>query len=143
MFERTKYSVDTYIEELGLTVGEELLKVHRCYYPVISLLLDQIEIKGMSHITGGGIINNTRRILPKGYRLHVNWDSWERPQIFQIIQELGGVPEEDMQRTFNLGIGFILVVSQKAVNTIVQLLSDTNMKPILIGEVVISKQMKT
>ncbi len=111
----SKYEVDDRVEELGETVGEAMLKVHKSYLPLIRELRELEGIHGFSHITGGGIEGNTRRILPNGLRLEVDWDAWERPPLFGLIQDLGNVPEEDMRATFNLGIGLIAVVdsSQK------------------------------
>lgn len=110
----SKYDVNDTPEELDATVGEELLKVHKSYLPLISRLRKLDGINGFSHITGGGIEGNTKRILPEGVQLSVNWSSWERPPIFSLIQAVGNVPEEDMRSSFNLGIGLIAVVSEKA-----------------------------
>ncbi len=110
LFENSQYQVDTYIDELGTTIGEALLRVHRCYLPIVEPLLDRFTINGMSHITGGGIIGNTMRIVPEGLKLNIDWTCWERPPIFKLIQKSGNVPEEEMRKTFNLGIGYILFV---------------------------------
>jgi phosphoribosylformylglycinamidine cyclo-ligase len=136
LLEKSQYQVDTYVDELGMTVGEELLRVHRCYLPVIPPLMDKFEIKGMSHVTGGGIVGNTMRVIPKGLNLKIDWSSWERPPIFGLIQKSGNVSEEEMRRTFNLGIGFILIVSQEKVDLIIQELKTKNENPVLMGEVV-------
>ncbi|MGN8225418.1 phosphoribosylformylglycinamidine cyclo-ligase [Gracilimonas sp. BCB1] len=108
----SKYKVENYVEELGSTVGDELLKVHKSYLPLITELKEMNGVNGFSHITGGGIVGNTKRILPDGLKLDINWDSWERPPVYKLIQEIGNVPEDDMQATFNLGIGLIAVVSE-------------------------------
>ena len=114
----SKYNVENYVEELGSTVGDELLKVHRSYLSLISELKDMGGVNGFSHITGGGIVGNTKRILPEGMKLDIDWDSWERPPVYKMIKEIGNVPEEDMQTTFNLGIGLIAVVSESEVDTV-------------------------
>jgi phosphoribosylformylglycinamidine cyclo-ligase len=88
-----------------------LLKVHKSYLPIIREIRDLNGINGFSHITGGGIIGNTKRILPEGLQLEIDWDAWQRPPIFKLIQDLGNVPEDDMRATFNLGIGLVAVVS--------------------------------
>ena len=106
----SEYDVSDEVEQLGTTVGEAMLSVHRSYLPLISELKEIEGVNGFSHITGGGIVGNTKRILPEGRSLEIDWDAWERPAIFELIQELGNVPEEDMRRTFNLGIGLIAVV---------------------------------
>lgn len=114
----SKHDVHDYVEELGSTIGEELLNVHRSYLPVISELKGIEGVNGFSHITGGGMIGNTKRILPEGLSLDINWNSWERPTVYKLIQEIGNVPEDDMQATFNLGIGLVAVVSQNSVDTV-------------------------
>lgn len=114
----SEYDVNDYVEELGSTVGEELLQIHRSYLGLISELKDMNGVNGFSHITGGGMVGNTKRILPDGLVLDINWDAWERPAVYKLIQEIGNVPEDDMQATFNLGIGLICVVSADEVETV-------------------------
>nr|WP_245550391.1 phosphoribosylformylglycinamidine cyclo-ligase [Gracilimonas tropica] len=114
----SKYKVENYVEDLGSTVGDELLKVHRSYLSLITALKELDGVNGFSHITGGGIVGNTKRILPEGLKLDINWKGWERPPVYNLIQEIGNVPEEDMQATFNLGIGLIAVVSESEVDTV-------------------------
>jgi len=135
LFETAGLSVDDEMPELGSTVGEALLKVHRNYFPQVHPLLDRFEIRGMSHITGGGIVGNTRRVLPKGRSLAVDWSAWEVPPVFRLIQRLGGVPEEDMRRTFNMGIGYILIVGPKTADRLVSALKRKREKPVIVGEV--------
>jgi phosphoribosylformylglycinamidine cyclo-ligase len=130
-----KYDVNTEIGELGCTLGEELLKVHRPYVDTIQFLKMQVEIKGISHITGGGIEGNTRRILPEGRSLQVDWKSWDWPAIFKLIQTEGDVPVEDMRRTFNLGIGIVFVIGRDDLNDVLDMLMQTGEKPLVIGEV--------
>jgi len=107
----SKYSVDDSPKELDQSIGDELLKVHKSYLSLIQSLKKISGVKGFSHITGGGIIGNTKRILPEGRSLYIDWDSWKRPAIFNLIQNTGNVPEDDMRDTFNLGIGLIAVTS--------------------------------
>ena len=83
LFDMAGYSVNTYIDALGETVGEALLRVHRCYFPTVAPLLDVFDIRGMSHITGGGLIGNTKRILPKELNLAIDWNAWKLPPLFQ------------------------------------------------------------
>jgi phosphoribosylformylglycinamidine cyclo-ligase len=101
------------LSDLNQTVGEALLAVHKSYLRVVSYLLERFEIKGIAHITGGGILGNLSRIVPDGRTIAIDWQSWEPPAIFRLIQEWGQVPVEDMRRTFNLGAGMILVVPPK------------------------------
>ena len=135
LFEKEKLTVDSVVETLDRTVGEELLRVHRCYLPVVSPLLDRFGIKGMAHITGGGLVGNTKRVLPEGVALKIDWDAWEVPPIFKLIQEKGNVPEEDMQRTFNLGIGFVLIVEEKNVDSVMGALEGSGEKAVVVGRV--------
>lgn len=114
----SEYEVDDYIEQLGTTIGKALLSIHRSYLSVVSELKHIKGMHGFSHITGGGIVGNTKRILPEGRSLDINWDTWKRPPIFKLIQELGNVPEEDMRATFNLGIGLIAVVDPEAAGNV-------------------------
>lgn len=107
----SEYGVNDHVDELGTTVGDAMLSVHRTYLPLIKKLRGQKGVHGFSHITGGGIIGNTKRILPDDLSLQVDWDSWERPAIFDLIKEIGNVPEDDMRATFNLGVGLVAVVS--------------------------------
>jgi len=88
----------------------ELLEPTTIYAPLINRLMDDVPILGMSHITGGGIPGNLPRCLPEGMTVDVDYDAWERPEIFNIIQKAGDIEEEEMRKTFNLGIGFCLIV---------------------------------
>ena len=136
LFEEAGFKTDTYIKELGRTIGEELLKVHRCYFKSVYPILEKVEIKGMSHITGGGIIGNTKRILPRGRSLKINWGNWTIPPIFNLIQKEGNVPDEEMRKTFNLGIGFILIVEKEKVDFLIRELEKGGENPLIVGEVV-------
>jgi len=134
----SKFSLNTYVDELNRTVGDALLAVHRSYQPSIYPLIQQSigrGIHGLSHITGGGIEGNTRRVVPKKLRLSVDWYSWDRPVIFDLIQRIGKVPEEDMRRTFNLGIGLIMIVDHKNADKIITALEKKNEKPFVMGEI--------
>ena len=131
----SKYSVSDYVEELGRTVGEALLAVHRSYLKTVNVVLRKFEVHGLSHVTGGGIIGNTTRVLPKSCRLSIDWNAWERPKVFQLIQAIGNVPEEDMRRTFNLGIGFVIIVSKKSAKPVLKVLHRRGENAHTIGKV--------
>ena len=88
----------------------ELLTPTTIYWPQVKKLMDEIPILGMAHITGGGIPENFPRCLPKGLRVEVDYNSWERPEIFNVIQEAGEIEDEEMRKVFNLGIGFCLII---------------------------------
>ena len=113
-----QYDSDDFVESLGATIGEALLAIHKSYLPAIDGVLHEEWLVGISHITGGGIVDNTRRILDDNQDLDINWDSWERPSIFNLIQELGNVPEDDMRHSMNLGIGMILIVKIEGLSTL-------------------------
>jgi phosphoribosylformylglycinamidine cyclo-ligase len=133
------FTLDVHIDELGETLGDALLAVHRSYKQSVYPLLTSTHSKyihGLSHITGGGIEGNTKRVIPGGIMLAIDWNAWERPGIFNIIQHVGEVPEEDMRRTFNLGVGLILIVDRKGVDAVLSALSLKKEKPFVMGEIV-------
>lgn len=132
----SEYDVNDQVEELGTTVGDAMLAVHKSYLPIIRKLRDLEGINGFSHITGGGIMGNTKRIVPDGLTIDVDWGAWERPAIFELIQELGNVPEDDMRATFNLGVGLIAVVSPNTVDTVKKAAAEMNEEVIEMGEIV-------
>ena len=109
-FDLKKMSVRKYIPELGCTLGEELLRPTRIYVKAFNALKNRVEIKGMAHITGGGIDGNLPRVFPKGTGAVLIKDSWPTHPIFEVIRNRGNVPDADMKRTFNMGIGYIVVV---------------------------------
>lgn len=131
------FSVDDRPDELGgESVATALLRVHRSYLKPIQNLLESTEVHGFVHVTGGGIPGNTMRILPDGLDIDVNYDAWERPAIFNLIQKFGDVPEEDMRRTFNLGVGLIAVVPLSRAGEAVELLQEIGEQSFRIGTVV-------
>jgi len=129
------FSVRTFVEELQETIGQALLRVHKSYLPAVAPLLRTSVIRGLAHITGGGIIGNTSRILPHGRSLRIDWDSWQRPPIFSLIQRIGEVPEEDMRKTFNLGIGLVIVARKNATDELQRRLRRKGERSFVIGEV--------
>ena len=132
----SKKKLNVFYKEINNTVGLELLKVHKSYLKVIQSSLKSIKIKSISHITGGGIIGNTKRVVPKDKILDIDWKSWRRPFIFDLIQEKGGVSEFDMRRTFNLGIGLIFILAKNdAENFVNYLHKNFKEKSYLIGNV--------
>lgn len=105
--------VDSHVPELGTTIGDALLAVHRSYLPLMRPLLGTGLIKGMAHITGGGITDNLPRILPEGTAAEIDRSAWTVPSIFDWLQRTGGVPEDDMLRTFNMGIGLVVACGEE------------------------------
>ncbi len=120
---------------LDSDLGSELLKVHRSYLDIIQSSLKKFKINSISHITGGGIIGNTKRVVPKKLSISVDWDSWERPGIFELIQKKGNVSEADMRNTFNLGIGLIFIVSKNTVKDFMKFLNRKGEKPVIMGSI--------
>lgn len=131
-----KYSVQTKLDSLTKTLGEELLSVHKSYLKLISHLKENISIKGFSHITGGGIVGNTNRILPKGLQLKIDWNSWQWLEIFNVIKDAGKISDEEMRLVFNLGIGLIAVVAKEDEAKIIKLSGELGETAKVIGEVV-------
>ena len=115
-----KFELDDHVDELGCTLGEELLKMHVNYYPLIAEAVEEFDIRGIVHVTGGGIIKNSQRLLREGLSVEIDWDSWEVPRIFKLIQGLGNVPLADMRQTFNLGIGLIFILSPDQAKNLLQ-----------------------
>ena len=113
LFEVAGYPPDAFVPELQSTVADELLKVHRSYLQPIRKLLEAGVLKGAAHITGGGITDNTPRILPPKLGIEIDLDSWPMPPVFGLLRRLGAIPDDDLRRTFNLGIGMILAVAPK------------------------------
>jgi phosphoribosylformylglycinamidine cyclo-ligase len=130
--------IDQFLDDLGSTLGDELLRVHRSYYATIQALLDGDSLKGIAHVTGGGIEANTSRLLPKDkrLRLEIDWSTWQVPEIFRLIQRLGEISDQEMRRVFNLGIGMVLVVSQQEAEAVDQKLRSLGEVPVQMGRVV-------
>ncbi len=112
VFERAGLSIDTHVPALGVTVAEALLAPHRSYLQVLRPLLDANMIKGMAHITGGGLTDNLPRTFPAGVSPRIRLGTWARPALFRFLQTAGQVPEDDMLRTFNMGIGMVIVCAK-------------------------------
>jgi phosphoribosylformylglycinamidine cyclo-ligase len=135
-FEHLGLSVDSRVEELGGPIGEVLLTTHRSYLHAVYPLVVKGAIKGMAHITGGGITDNLPRILPAGTAARVERTSWEIPAVFRWLQRVGDVPEQDMFRTFNMGIGLVIVCPPALAETVIDDLRMRHESPVLIGEIV-------
>ena len=135
LLEEAGMKLDDEVEELGQTLGEALLTPTRIYVQPILALLNEIEIRGMAHITGGGIAENLQRILPAGLGAEIDLASLETPAIFALIARLGHVSREEMLRTFNMGIGFILVIAADKVNELLIHLRMEGETPVVIGKI--------
>jgi phosphoribosylformylglycinamidine cyclo-ligase len=112
VFDHLGLHVTSRVPELGTTVGEALLAPHRSYLPVVRPLLGDGAIKGMAHLTGGGITDNLPRVLPAGTSARVSLRAWDVPPLFRWLQGAGDVPRDDAYRTFNMGLGLLLVVAE-------------------------------
>jgi phosphoribosylformylglycinamidine cyclo-ligase len=116
---------DTFVPELGAPAGAALLAPHRCYLPYVRPLLDRGYVKGLAHITGGGITENLPRILPEGCAAEIDRRAWNIPPIFQFIQDRGGVGRDDMYRTFNMGVGLVIACTAHDAERIVDTVAAT------------------
>jgi len=133
LFGETPSALNTHYPELGRTLGEELLEPHRCYYNQLKPLLPII--KGMAHITGGGLVGNVPRILPQGMAAQFRSRAWTIPTIFQLIQQRGNVAQDEMCRVFNMGIGMVIVCSPENAKPVTKALPEAK----IVGEVVEQK----
>ncbi len=135
LFDKCKYDVHTRLNDLGCSLGEELLKPTIIYVPTILSLIRDLPVHGIAHITGGGIEENIIRVLPEACKAIIHKNSWEVPPIFQLLQKEGTVPEKEMQRTFNNGIGMVLVVPDKTAQEVIDRLGAMDEKAFFIGEI--------
>ena len=140
LFEVAGLDVHSFVESLGTTVGEELLRPHYCYARPVLKLLETFPVHGIAHITGGGLQDNIPRILPSGIGAQIRLGTWEIPPIFPLLQQIGDVPQEEMFHTFNMGIGLVLVVPAQRCPQARQFLEKQGERTFLIGEVVRGEQ---
>ncbi len=134
-FDLKKMDIKQYVPEIKTTLEDELLKPTRIYVKAVNALRGKINIKGMAHITGGGIPGNVPRILPKGMHAAVREGSWHEPPIFGLIKTMGNVPDEDMKKTFNMGIGYVIISSEDSADTAVSILRENGYEPYIIGKI--------
>ena len=131
----SKFKITDTIKGLHDTLANELLRQHINYYPLISEAAIKYELRGIVHVTGGGIVNNSQRLLREGLSVTVNWNSWEVPSIFKLIQETGNVADKDMQQTFNMGIGLVFILSPDDAKNFMEWGNKTEFKLYNIGNV--------
>ena len=140
VFDKMGFTVDTYIPELGKTLGEELLTPTKIYVKAMKALKSaRVRVKGVAHITGGAFYEKPRRLLRPGVSLCIYRDAWEPPAVFRLIQKWGEVPEDEMYRTFNMGVGMIVVVSREDADRTVDVISSCGEKAFPVGEVIEGK----
>jgi phosphoribosylformylglycinamidine cyclo-ligase len=142
LFEVTGLTVESPLPESGTVLGDELLKVHRSYLKAITTLIAKKSLAAAAHITGGGITDNLPRVLPKGLAAAIQTKSWQVPPLFCMLRSIGDVPEADWRRTFNLGVGMILVVPAVKADSALRALGKAGEKPWIIGEVVPQRRGK-
>lgn len=135
VFARGALRYDYYDSELGETVAEALMKVHRCYGPFVRPLLDTYAIHGMAHITGGGIPGNLSRILPEGCRAVVHKSTWPTPKVFSFLSRIGSLDPDDMYSAFNMGIGYILAVAEPDADSVIADLQKAGESAYKIGQI--------
>lgn len=135
-FEQEGLRADSKVIELGASVADLLLARHRCYLPLLEPLLEKRLVKAMAHITGGGLTDNIPRVLPAGTAARVRLGSWSLPPLFDYLRKKGKVSEPEMLRTFNCGMGMVVMVGAESRGEAVELLSGKGETPVVMGEVV-------
>jgi len=144
VFDELKLDVDSHLDELGHTVGDALLSPHRSYSRLIRPLLDDRMLKGLAHVTGGGMTENIPRVLPTGTSAIIDRTAWVVPSVFGWLQKSGAITDDEMFRTFNMGIGFVAIVDHKKVDSVLERLADLGEKEAgVIGEIVSGDQLVT
>jgi len=136
LFEVGRYTPDTYVNELKGKVGNELMKTHKSYWPVLKKLLAADCVSAMAHITGGGITENLPRVLPRGVAALIEVGSWPVPPIFEHLRDLGNVPPDEMFRTFNMGLGMLVVISSAKFKKVQSVLERAGEKAYTVGRIV-------
>jgi phosphoribosylformylglycinamidine cyclo-ligase len=136
LFGTARYSPETYVNELKNKVGSELMRTHRSYWPVVRRLIDGELVSAMAHITGGGITENLPRVLPKGMGALIERGTWPVQPIFEHLQQIGNIEPDEMLRTFNMGIGMILVVPSKKFRKVQTVLDRAGEKGFVIGRII-------
>ncbi|MEA2103013.1 MAG: phosphoribosylformylglycinamidine cyclo-ligase [Thermodesulfobacteriota bacterium] len=135
LLEKMKIGIDDYVEDLGKSLGEEILTPTRIYVKSVLNVLKYYKVKAIAHITGGGLIDNLPRILPKRLSCVIERDSWEMPPIFGLIQDMGKIDDREMCRTFNMGIGMVLIVPKAQTEDVLLQLKGLKEPAVKIGYV--------
>ncbi len=136
LFSVAHYSPETYVNEMKNKVGNELMRTHKSYWPVVKKLVDADAVSAMAHITGGGITGNLPRVLPKGTAAVIDMGSWPIQPVFTHLQHLGNIPQDELFRAFNMGVGMILVVPPKKFAKVQSILERAGEKGYTIGRIV-------
>lgn len=122
------YTLDQYIEELGMTLGDALLTPTKIYVKLVLDLVEKHELKAIAHITGGGVIENITRVIPDGLGLNIKTDSWQKPPIFEMIENLEMVDKRELHKSFNMGVGLVLVVDKDEASDVVDYINNNNLQ---------------
>ncbi|MDP8238202.1 MAG: phosphoribosylformylglycinamidine cyclo-ligase [Candidatus Hatepunaea meridiana] len=133
--ESSDFDYTTDIPELGTKIGDALLAEHRCYLSEIRELKRNFKVKGVAHITGGGLPGNVSRIIPKGLKAEIDYGNWDEPPIFDLLRKTGNIAEEDMRTTFNIGVGLVAVLDSEYTQAIVTDFPDDLYSPFLVGKI--------
>lgn len=136
LFEQCGLKPDDLLPGTPLSVAEHLLAIHRSFLGPVSALLQQVEVRGMAHITGGGFVDNIPRILPEGLNACIERRAWSVPAIFDFIGEKGAVARHEMYRVFNMGIGFVVIVAAAQAGRAVKVLKSAGENPAILGRIV-------
>jgi phosphoribosylformylglycinamidine cyclo-ligase len=136
LFDVAKYSLDDYVNEIKGKVGNELMRTHKSYWPALKKLNDAQCVSALAHITGGGITENLPRVLPRGTAASIDLGSWPVPPLFEHLRQIGNVPLEEMLRTFNMGLGMLLVVPLAKFKKAQTVLERVNEKAYTIGRII-------
>jgi len=123
LFEMAGWKADTFVAELGTTIGDALLAPHRSYLPLVRPLLERQSVRGLAHITGGGITENLPRVLPEGCAAEIDLKSWDVPAVFRLLQQQGTIAREEMFRAFNMGIGLVIVCAARDAERVINMLA--------------------
>lgn len=134
------YKLTDYIEDLGMTLGEALLVPTKIYVKLIMDLISKYELKAIAHITGGGVIENIPRVIPKDLGIDINKNSWDKPAIFKMIEKFNAIDEVELHKSFNMGIGLVIIVESEKCEEILNYINEKNEKAYIIGEVVNSHE---
>jgi len=136
LLEQLGYAPDDAVPELGRSVADELLEVHRCYLGPVLPLLESRLVHAAAHITGGGLTDNLPRVLPDGLRARIKIGAWDVPPVFRLLASAGEVPDDDMWRTFNMGVGMVLIVPAAKVGKVLERLRGAGCPGFPMGNVI-------
>jgi phosphoribosylformylglycinamidine cyclo-ligase len=134
-FDRLKLKIDSHVPDLSRSIGEELLTPTRIYADTVAILLKEFPVHALAHITGGGLAENIDRVIPAAFGIELRRDSWEIPPVFPFLQQAGQVSDEEMQRTFNNGIGLVAAIPENLVEDARHRLSRVGERAYVIGEI--------